>query len=556
MLRLAPALTLALLTAPIAAGLVGTILPAFGILPALGRSEFTLDPWRELFAAPGLATSLRLTLAAGFGTTLASLALALGFCALVAERPFFARAQRALAPLLAIPHVAIAIGFAFLIAPSGWIVRLISPELTGWDRPPDLPIVRDPLGLSFALGLVLKEVPYLVLMILGAMGQVAAGAQLNAAATLGYARPTAWAKVVLPQIYPLIRLPVYAVLAFSLSVVEVALILAPGNPPPLSVVAARWFASYDLQRYFPAAAAAILQLAIVLAAIALWRLGERVAGSLGGRWIEGGGRRGAAPALVTAAGWLAVATGVASFVGIAGLVLWSLAETWRFPNALPERWSLAAWMRLGDGAAPLATTVLVGLLASLVALALSLACLENEQRRSVRPGARALWLLYLPLLVPQIAFLFGVQVILVQIDLDATLTAVAWTHLLFVLPYVFLSLADPYRSLDRRYAQIAAGLGVPPWRTFWRVKVPLLLRPILIAFAIGFAVSVSLYLPTVFAGAGRISTLTTEAVTLSGGADRRLVGVTALLQSVLPLGVYALALIAASAFRSTRRSRA
>jgi putative thiamine transport system permease protein len=119
---------------------------------------------------------------------------------------------------------------------------------------------------------------------------------------------------------------------------------------------------------------------------------------------------------------------------------------------------------------------------------------------------------------------------------------VIWLHLLFVLPYCFLSLADPYRALDPRYARIAAGLGAGPARIFFTVKAPMLLKSILVSLAIGFAVSVGLYLPTVFAGAGRIATLTTEAVTLSGGADRRLVGATALLQAGLPLVAYTLAL--------------
>ena len=40
LLGLAPALTLTLFLAPIAAGLIGTWLPAFGFLPALGGDEF------------------------------------------------------------------------------------------------------------------------------------------------------------------------------------------------------------------------------------------------------------------------------------------------------------------------------------------------------------------------------------------------------------------------------------------------------------------------------------------------------------------------------------
>jgi putative thiamine transport system permease protein len=132
-------------------------------------------------------------------------------------------------------------------------------------------------------------------------------------------------------------------------------------------------------------------------------------------------------------------------------------------------------------------------------------------------------------------------VALVRLELDGTMGAVVWTHLLFVLPYVFLSLADPWRALDPRYARGAAALGAGPWRVFLAVKCRLLLRPLLVAAAVGFAVSVGLYLPTLFAGAGRVTTLTTEAVTLAAGADRRILGAYAALQALMPLAAYAAA---------------
>ena len=106
-------------------------------------------------------------------------------------------------------------------------------------------------------------------------------------------------------------------------------------------------------------------------------------------------------------------------------------------------------------AGPTWTTLAVGVAATSVAIALVAGCLENESRRQQRPGAGALALLYVPLLVPQIGFLFGVQVLFLWLGLADGWLAVIWTHLLFVLPYVFLTLADPYRSLDPRYARTA-----------------------------------------------------------------------------------------------------
>jgi len=44
-------------------------------------------------------------------------------------------------------------------------------------------------------------------------------------------------------------------------------------------------------------------------------------------------------------------------------------------------------------------------------------------------------------------------------------------------------------------------------------------------------------------GAGKIESLTTEAISLASGADRRLVGVYGLLQALVPMLAYGLALL-------------
>ena len=57
------------------------------------------------------------------------------------------------------------------------------------------------------------------------------------------------------------------------------------------------------------------------------------------------------------------------------------------------------------------------------------------------------WLLYLPLIVPQEdPILFGLQLMFLLGGLGTSLAALVLTHLVFVMPYVFLSLADPWRA--------------------------------------------------------------------------------------------------------------
>ncbi|MEO6564452.1 MAG: ABC transporter permease [Casimicrobiaceae bacterium] len=553
-LRFAPAVTVAVLLLPIVAGLVGTLLPAFGYLPAIGGSSFGVDGWRRLFAAPGIATSIGSTLFTGILASVLSVLLAIAFCAWAWGRPWTRRVGSWLAPILATPHSAIALGLAFLVAPSGWVVRAISPWLTGWTIPPDVATVGHAGGLALVLGLMVKEVPYLTLMIVGAMHQVAAAPQLSVARAAGYARAEAWLKVILPQIYPQIRLPFYAVIAFSLSVVDVALILGPTNPPTLAVQAVRWFIDADITFYFQASAAAILLLAMVVTVVAGWFLLERVAIVLGRRWIVRGRRHGPMNGIVATLAGSGVVLFALAMLAIVGMGVWSFAVQWRFPDALPQAWSLANLLRRVQGLAePAQWTLVLGMAATAIALVLAVACLENESRTRIKTGSRTLCILYVPLLLPQVAFLFCAQVLLVRLNLDGAVGAVIFAHLVFVLPYLFLSLADPWRSLDPRYARTAASLGASPTRILLRVKLPLLLRPVLIACAVAFAVSVGQYLATLFAGNGRIPTLTTEAVTLAAGADRRVIGAYALMQSALPMLFFlAAALVPALLYRNRR----
>ena len=528
----APLLALAVFVVPVLAGLAFTILPAFGYLPALGGNSFSFEPFRSLAATPGIWASLRLSITTGFAATI----LALGITSLILAgwhgTAAFRAIERLLSPLLSVPHAAAAFGVAFLIAPSGWIARLFSPWATGWDRPPDALIVQDPEGLSLILGLVVKEVPFLLLMSLASLPQARANDRMRVARALGYTRATGWLKTVFPAVYAQVRLPVYAVLAFSLSVVDVAMILGPSTPPTLAVRMVDWMSDPDLSLRFQAAAAALVQFGLVAAGLLIWRGGELVIARIGNGWAQSGSRGTRLEPFIRTGGIvLGICSSLIVVAGLVALALWSVAGTWRFPDAFPE-FSLTTWMRHAPAlGAEVFDTVLIASLATSIAVLITVACLEAEHRNGSSPTSRSLVFLYIPLLVPQVAFLMGLQTLTIVSGIDPSRAPVVFVHLVFVLPYVFLSLSGPWRAWDERYSTISSALGASRARTLFLVRMPMLLRAILTASAIGFAVSVGQYLPTLLIGGGRVPTLTTEAVALASGNDRRLIGLTAILQT-------------------------
>ena len=554
LLPLAPWLTLAVLLLPVGAGLAGVIAPAFGWFPALGGVTVSLAPWQALLDWPGLPDAVWLSLVTGLGATAVSLAVTVMICAAWQGTRAFAVIERALSPLLSVPHAAAAFGLAFLIAPSGWIARGLSPWATGWAQPPDILITQDPLGLSLMAGLVVKEVPFLLLMTLAALGQVPARRSVLLAQTMGYGRMAGWILTVFPRLYAQIRLPVYAVLAYSCSVIDVALILGPTRPSTLAVQVLDWLSDPDLSLRFQAAAGAVLQPGLILAVLAIWRLGEHLVARAGCACIRRGHRMARDGVMRAMAMGLALVMALAVGLGILGLAVWSVAGFWTFPDVLPDQFTWRNWARQGDGLARIAVeTAVIGAVATGISLALTVACLEAEYRHGLRPSTRALWFLYLPLIVPQATFLIGLQTLAIGTGWTGARGAVIAAHVIFVLPYVFLSLSDPWRAWDARQGLVAASLGAGAERILWRVRLPMLLRPVLVAAAVGFAVSVGQYLPTLLIGMGRVSTLTTEAVALSSGGDRRLIGVYALSQTVMPLVGFALALALPALLYRNRR---
>ena len=537
---------------PVVVGLGEAMRAAFGILPALGRHSLSVDAWQKLLQLPGLISSLRLTLFSGFAATIIALLLAVFGSSWVynksSKRSFLGSlkplVQPIIVPILAAPHAAIAIGLAFLIAPSGWIARWFSPWLTAWNLPPDWATVQDLWGLSLTLGLVIKELPFLWLICLVALKQIDVTKQISLAQSMGYSHSAAWRKVIVPQLYPLIRLPVMVVLVYALSTVDMAQILGPNNPPTLALVTMRLYNDANVNMLLPASAAAISLALLMVMSILLWEVCVRGLMLINKVSIRSGGRASKWTLLGTT---LITALPISFILGLLSLLvlaIWSITWRWSFPEAWPTSWSFDYWLQLlTEWPLALKHSLITALISSGLALMLAVIWLEVQDRFGGHFYRATLWFIYLPLLVPQIAFLYGLKVSFLRLGLSGGIGTVIWAHLLFVFPYVMLSLVDSWRALDQRYLSVAKSLGSSSWTCLWRIKLSLLLRPLLIAWAIGMAVSISQYLPTLLIGAGRVESLTTEAVSLASGADRRLVGVYGLLQALVPLLAYSCALL-------------
>jgi putative thiamine transport system permease protein len=530
-----PALLLGLL---IATPVVGTVVSAIA-------DALSVQAWRMVRNDPQLPRALAMTLWTGLAATGISIGLSAWLLSRSFPGPLWARTVKALPAMLAVPHAAFAIGLAFLIAPSGWLLRAFSPWATGFDAPPPWATTQDPWGLGLIVVLVAKEVPFLLWAAATQLQRADTAArwtrELDVARSMGYAPRTAWWRVVWPQLWTRLAGPMLAVLAYSLTVVDMALVIGPTSPPTLAVLAWQWLQDADVDINAQGAAAAWL-LGGVVAVLAgvLWAM--RGALRRRGRWVSG--ERGKSslrvgfsqtnivtsyPQLTLTALYLAV---------MLALAVGSVSGVWPFPRLWPESVSLQGWQSVFTSAATLWTTAALAAISSITALAWGLAWLEcappawdDHLRR----------LIYLPLVLPSVLWVVGLHRLCLAWGIDARWPGLWLVHSLAAAPYVLIALSPAYLGFDARYAQIAASLQKNRLTFLLRIKWPLLKASLWGALAVGFAVSVAQYLPTLFVGAGRFATVTTEAVTLASGAQRSLTAAYAWLQWLLPALMFVVA---------------
>ncbi len=527
---------------PVGAGLAGTL-----------AAGFDGEAWRDLLSTPGLVRAASLSVGTGIAAAVISLLLAHLAVALAWSSERLLRLRMWALPVLATPHLALAIGLVLLLAPSGLLLRLLSPWATGFEQPPDWATVQDSLGLSLIFGLVAKETPFLILVLLGALAQVDARRLILQARVLGYGQLKSWLVAVAPLLQRQSRLAFAAVLVFGITNVEVALPLGPSTPPPLSLLLLQWFSDADLSMRLRAFAGAWLLLGLTVLALAAGKCAARLLSNSWRRWATSGRRAAEEKLARLVIGIPIVFVLTLGIAAVFALFLRSFGGAWRFPHVVPAQPSFDVWRSVASELhMTLGSTLALGFATAALAVLLVLAAIEVLQdRQSWRRGIAMA--LFVPLLLPQMAFLFGLQTLLIRLAIDGTFLAVLWSHLIFALPYVWAVLSEARAHIPTGLPVAARVLGAGPMRTWLLVVVPLLAKSMLLAVALGFAVSVALYLPTLFAGAGRISTATTEAAAAMSAGNLRAAAAQGVLQALAPLLLFVLAAVLGQAMFRHRR---
>ena len=423
----------------------------------------------------------------------------------------FARVQRLSRRCLSVPHAAAAFGLAFLIAPSGLLARLVSPGLTGWTRPPDLLVVNDPLGLALIAGLVVKEIPFLLLVTLAALPQVAARRRrarwpprsATAASPVSSISPG-------PPIYRQIRLAVFAVLAFASLGRRCRADPRPDHAGDARRAARRLderSGPVDALRRLCRRAAAARRDARALAHLAR---SSSVFAALRDALLGRARRRGCAmmPAFATSRSASCTPSGGDRVSPASSLLgLWSVAGLWQFPRAPARDFHArdldadARRASSGRSATTLAAAAAVDPRRHR-ARRCSACCARRTRGRTAGAGRSARHLPAADRAAGRLSVRPAVPVPVGRLRRRASRRSF-WRISSSSCPM------SSCRSPTRGAPSTGATRRSPPasasvaWRRCFAIRLPMLARAVLTAAAVGFAVSVGLYLPTLLIGAGR-----------------------------------------------------
>ena len=146
--------------------------------------------------------------------------------------------------------------------------------------------------------------------------------------------------------------------------------------------------------------------------------------------------------------------------------------------------------------ASLKTSVVLGLVASTLSVALGTLAALGLRRWRRQPRQLATGLLGLPLVAPEIILGLSLAMFFHALAVPRGLLTVALAHTAFGLAYAFVVMSAAVADLDENLYAAALDCGATPWQAFWRVLVPVLLPSVVVSWLLVFALSFDDFLIT------------------------------------------------------------
>ena len=238
-----------------------------------------------------------------------------------------------------------------------------------------------------------------------------------------------------------------------------------------------------------------------------------------------------------------VVLGLIAFVifgPLANLVLWTVAERWYFPHALPLDYGFSYWGRVfaarGNAMDSLANSLIVAGLTVLVALALAIPAGYALARLRLPFRAAILIAFLIPQAFPNLTVYVNVARLFYQLGLNGTIPGVVLVHVTHGLVYAVWIATAAFSAVDAELEEAARSIGAGALRAFLDVTLPLAAPGLLASAIFVFLESLDEFTGSYFVGAPDVNMLPLLLYTAGAGGNYQVASITALLLLIPSIG--------------------
>jgi putative spermidine/putrescine transport system permease protein len=193
------------------------------------------------------------------------------------------------------------------------------------------------------------------------------------------------------------------------------------------------------------------------------------------------------------------------------LILWSFSAGWRWPEIIPQTFSLRAWDYVFSGSAGTWKAVWNSLQIAFTVTLINLLLATPTANALARYKLKGKWMiegiLYAPIIIPPFVAVMGMHITFIRLGLTETVTGVILSHIVPTLPYMVRALIVSFSTLGFQWEEQARMLGAGPYQRFGYVVLPHLLPGMLAGASLSILISLSQYLITFLVGGGQVITL-------------------------------------------------
>ena len=209
------------------------------------------------------------------------------------------------------------------------------------------------------------------------------------------------------------------------------------------------------------------------------------------------------------------------------LFIWSIAETWYWPNALPQKIGFSYWQQalglqksLAIGAVSIVPAFFLSLMIAIIVVIISMLIAIPAgyalAKYRIPFGGFILFLFLMPNAFPQQPIFVNLLHIFTKMGLAGTIPGVILVHILVGLVFGVWITNATFRSIPPAMEEAARSVGASWLKAFFRITIPLAAPGLLASAVFVFITSLDEFTGTFFVGLPFVNTLPMTLYSSSG----------------------------------------